>query len=75
MKEKLLAILIELRPDIDFEMENSLITDGILESFDLIQLLTLIEDELGIKVNNSDVTIENFDSIDAMTNLIEGLGK
>ena len=39
MKEELMEILEELRPDVDFENEKQLITDGILESFDIVALV------------------------------------
>lgn len=44
MREKLMAILEELRPDVDFENEKQLITDGILESFDIVALVGEISD-------------------------------
>ena len=40
MKEKLLQVLSEVRPDVDFEKEKKLIDDGILDSFDIIQVVT-----------------------------------
>ena len=73
MKEKVLAILEDLRPDIDFETEDALISDGLLESFDLIQLIALLSDEFGIEISNHYVTIENFDSLDKITALVESL--
>ena len=42
-KEKLLQILTELRPDIDFEKEDQLIDDGTLDSFDIISLVGGVE--------------------------------
>lgn len=73
MKEKVLAILEDLRPDIDFEAEEGLISDGLLESFDLIQLIALLSDEFGIEISNHLVTIENFDSLDKITELVENI--
>ena len=75
MKERVLAILKDLRPDLDFEKENSLISDGVLESFDLIQLIALLEDEFGIEIGNRYVTTENFDSLERITSLMENLLK
>ena len=73
MKEKVLAILEDLRPDIDFEAEEGLISDGLLESFDLIQLIALLSDEFGIEISNHLLTIENFDSLDKITELVENI--
>lgn len=73
MKEKILAILSDLRPDIEFETEQGLISDGLLESFDLIQLIAVLENEFGVEIGNKNVTIENFDSFDRIVSLIERL--
>ncbi len=73
MKEKILAILSDLRPDIEFETEQGLISDGLLESFDLIQLIAVLENEFGVEIGNKNVTIENFDSFDKIVSLIERL--
>ncbi len=75
MKEKVLGILEELRPDIDFESGEGLISDGLLESFDLIQLIAVLENEFGIEIGNRYVTVENFDSPDKIISLVESLQK
>ena len=75
MKEKILTILSELRPDIEFETEEGLISDGLLESFDLIQLIATLENEFGIEIANRYVTTENFDSLTKIVSLVENLQK
>ena len=75
MKEKVLEILGDLRPDIDFESETGLVSEGLLESFDLIQLIALLEEEFGIEIGNRYVTAENFDSLETITALVENLQK
>lgn len=73
MKEKILAILSDIRPDIEFETEEGLISDGLLESFDLIQLIATLENEFGVEIGYKNVTIDNFDSFEKIVSLIEGL--
>lgn len=73
MKEKILAILSDIRPDIEFETEEGLISDGLLESFDLIQLIATLENEFGVEIGNKNVTIDNFDSFKKIVSLIESL--
>lgn len=75
MKEKILSILSDIRPDIDFETEEGLISDGLLESFDLIQLIASLENEFGVEVGNRNITTENFDSLKDIVSLIERLQK
>ena len=46
MKEQLLSVLQEIRPDVDFEHETRLIDDGILDSFDIIQVVQDLNEAL-----------------------------
>lgn len=73
MREKLMAILEELRPDVDFENEKQLITDGILESFDIVALVGEISDEFDVELHVEDLVPENFNSVDNMIELIKEL--
>ena len=73
MREKLMAILEELRPDVDFENEKQLITDGILESFDIVALVGEISDAFDVKLHVEDLVPENFNSVDNMIELIKEL--
>ena len=75
MKEKVLSILSDIRPDIEFENEEGLISDAILESFDLIQVIASLENEFGVEIGNRNVTTGNFDSLDRIVSLIESLQK
>ena len=45
--EQLLAILKNIRPDVDFENEKALIEDGILDSFDVVSIISELDDEFG----------------------------
>jgi len=71
--EELLNILEEIRPDIDFEVEDSLIDDGILDSFDIISIVGEINDAYGIEIAVADLLPENFNSAEAMLSLIKEL--
>lgn len=73
MREKLLEILTEVRPDIDFENESELVSGNILESFDIVQIVAELDDEFDIEVSPKDLTAENFNSLDALEELIERL--
>ncbi len=73
MKEELMEILEELRPDVDFENEKQLITDGILESFDIVALVGELSDAFDIELHVEDLVPDNFNSIEGMMELIEKL--
>ncbi|MBR5826497.1 MAG: acyl carrier protein [Clostridia bacterium] len=73
MKEQLMKILNELRPDVDFENETALVTDGILDSFDIVSLVGEINAEFDITVGVDELEPENFDTVAAMLDLIADL--
>ena len=70
MKEELMDILADLRPDVDFETETQLITDGILESFDIVSLVAALSDSFEIEIQMKDLIAENFNSAQAMLDMI-----
>ena len=74
MKEKVMDILMDLRPDVDFENEKKLIGDGILESFDIMSLVAELEDEFDVKITPKDLVAENFNSVDDMVAMLQKLG-
>lgn len=73
MRDKILEILTEVRPDIDFENETDLVSNNVLESFDIVQIVAELDDEFDIEITPKDLTAENFNSLDALEELIERL--
>lgn len=71
--EKLLEILSDLHSDVDFETEESLIDDGILDSMDIISLITEISEEYDVTITAKDIIPANFNSAKALYALIERL--
>ncbi len=71
--DELMELLEGIRPDIDFEKEKALVTDRLLESFDIINLVSEINDEFDVKIKPADLVPENFDSVEAMWEMIERL--
>ena len=55
MKEQILELLESIRPDVDFQKEQHLIDDEILESFDVIQIVTTLMDEFNIYIDADDI--------------------
>ena len=71
--EKLINILFELHPDVDFEKEESLIDDMILDSFDIISLISEISDEYDVTIPAEAIIPENFNSAKKLYELITEL--
>ncbi len=73
MRDEILEILENLRPDVDFETETALIGNGILESFDIVALVGELNDAFDIEIKPGDLVPKNFNSVDAMLELVERL--
>ena len=71
--EKLLDILWEINPDIDFKTEDALIDGGMLDSFDIVTLVAEIDDAFGIEIPAEALIPENFNSAKAIFALIQRL--
>jgi acyl carrier protein len=69
--EKLLEILEEIDDSIDYENETALIDDHLLNSFAIICLISEIEEEFDVEISASEMTVENFNSAEAIWNLIQ----
>ena len=68
--EELLRILNDLHPDVDFEAEEKLIDDMILDSLDIVNLITEISEEFDVTITAKDIIPENFNSAKALYALI-----
>lgn len=68
--EELQQILEEIRPDIDFAAEDKLIDNGILDSIDIIAIVTTVNDTFDVDINVQYLLPENFNSMEAIYQLI-----
>ncbi len=73
MLEKLMEILAELRPDVDFTKEKALITEGILDSFDIVSLVGELSDAFEVEIRVENLLPENFNSVEGMMKLLQTL--
>lgn len=71
MREQIIKILTELRPEFDFTTDVNFIEEGMLDSFDMVSLIDSIETEMGVAISGADVLPENFCDIDAICKTIE----
>ena len=70
---ELMAILEELRPDVDFENETGLIANAVLDSFDIVSLVGELNEAFDIEIKPTDLIPENFNSAAAIFALVEKL--
>lgn len=71
--ERLINILKELHEDVDFEAEEGLVDDGILDSLDIVSLVTEIDSEFDVRIPPEEIIPENFNSAAALWELIQRL--
>lgn len=74
MKEKIIDILKGIRPEFDFAESDDFVEDGYLDSFDVIELIACIENELGVVIDGLDILPDNFKNLDAIVKTIKRNG-
>ena len=71
--EELLEILEALRPDVDFGREEHLVEDGILDSFDIVSIISEVYDQFDVTISAEYIKPEYFNSAKALYALIQKL--
>ena len=71
--EELIEILNEIVDGVDFEKEENLVDDKLLNSMDIIEIVTAIDDELGVLIPAKEIVPENFNSAKSIWAMIERL--
>ena len=71
MKKQIIEILSEICPGIDFETETALIDDGLIDSLDIVAVVTELMEAFDVELGVDDLTPENFNSVEPIEELIE----
>lgn len=71
--EKLLELLKKVKPEVEFEENKHLIDNEELDSLSIVEIVAAIDDEFDIEIGVKDIIPENFNSVEAMWNLIQKL--
>lgn len=72
--ETIYKILEELRPEFDFRESKDFIEDGLLDSFDVISLVSELEDKFDVLIDALDILPENFSSVQAISDIVKKNG-
>ena len=70
MKTKVLNILSEIRSEFDFSTCSNFIEDGMLDSFDIVTLVTMLDEEFKISIEGTQVIPDNFISVESICSLL-----
>ena len=71
--DELLELLEDIKPTVDFRTCTGLIDDGYLESFDILSIVSELNDAFGIEISPVDIIPENFNSAQALWDMVERL--
>ena len=71
--DKMIEILQSFHPSITDGMEKKIVTDGVIDSVDIVSLISELEDAFGIEIPMEDIVEDNFDTVDAMWAMIQRL--
>ena len=71
--DELLELLQDVRDDVDFENCEKLVDDGILASFDILQIISAINEEFDVEIPATSIIPANFNSAKAMYAMIRRL--
>ncbi len=70
MRTQIIKILTEIRPDFDFTPDVNFINEGILDSFDIVCLVSAIDEEFSVSIPGKEIVPDNFSTIDNIEVLI-----
>lgn len=68
--EKVIEILEEIKSGIDYETVDTLIDDGIFDSFDIIQTINSLKEEFDIEIPATEIIPENFNSAKGLWEMV-----
>ena len=71
--DELLELLEDIKPTVDFRTCTGLIDDGYLDSFDILSIVSELNHAFGIEISPVDIIPENFNSAQALWNMVERL--
>jgi acyl carrier protein len=73
IRAAILEILQDLHDDVDYDREDKLVDGKVLDSFDIVTLVTELSDEFDVEITARDFIAENFNSLEALSKMIARL--
>lgn len=71
--EKVKEILKEVKPTKDLQEVTDIVEGGYIDSFELMFLISLLSEKFEIEISVDEMTVENFNSVEAIVNMVERL--
>jgi len=70
MEKQILQILLEIRPEGEFLQSDNFISDGLLDSFDMVILVSELDKIFNISIEGIDIIADNFKNLITIKNLV-----
>ena len=64
-------LLHEIRPEADYDSSTNFVAAELLDSLDIIRLVTSLDENFLISIDGSDITIENFMSVESIKRMVQ----
>jgi acyl carrier protein len=74
MRNKITQILNDIRPELDFSASYDFVGEGLLDSFDIVTLVSALDRNFGISIDGTDILPEHFQNEETITMLLEKYG-
>ena len=71
MREKILEILYEIDDTVEYETSDNFIDDGIIDSYQMVEIVDGIESAFDIEISGRDIVPENFANLDAIEMMLK----
>jgi acyl carrier protein len=67
-------LLVELRPEADFDDASDFVGDGLLDSYDIVMLVAALDKEFSVSIDGAEIVPESFGSVAALVQLLRRSG-
>ena len=62
------------QPDYQIEPDEALLSSGVIDSFSLVDLALFIEDSWGVRIEDTELNMDTFDTLNELVTLIQSRG-
>ncbi len=71
----IVEVLTAIRPEFDFTTSQDFVGDGMLDSYDIVTLVSDLDAAYGISISGLDIVPENFQNIASIQKLLQKYGQ
>ena len=73
MREKIIAVVEDTNPEVSKYQGNDMMREGVIDSSEVIDIVTALEDEFDMEIDASLVVADNFRNMDSIVEMMEGI--